>query len=29
LVGNIVLVIAIALDIGAYFIMKRIIDLDV
>lgn len=28
-VGNIVLVIAIALDIGAYFIMKRIIDLDV
>ena len=27
--GNVVLVIAIALDIGAYLIMKKLIDLDV
>jgi len=29
LAGNVVLVIAIMLDIGAYFIMKKLIDLDV
>jgi len=29
LIGNVVLVLALALDIGAYFIMKKLIDLDV
>ncbi|MFT4520723.1 MAG: tight adherence protein B [Halioglobus sp.] len=28
-IGNIVLVVAIALDLGAYFIMQKLIDLDV
>jgi len=29
LVGNVILVIALMLEVGAYFIIQRLIDLDV